>query len=382
MSWSQSRLVDLLGIRYPVVQAPMAGGPSTVDLAVAVSDAGGLGSIAAALLSPDRLRDTIREVRQRTARPFAVNVFAPVPQTTADPGAVEMVQRALALHRQRLGLPESRPTPGPDWTVEDQLAVVADERVAALSFTFGIPRLSGLDGIVVMGTATTAAEAVALEVAGVDAIVAQGAEAGGHRGTFLGSFDDGLVGLIALVPQIVSAVSLPVVAAGGIVDGRGVAAALALGAEGVQLGTAFLFCPESGASTAWRRALRELPTVVTDAYTGRPARGARTAFISELAAGPAPAPYEIQRRLTADFRRIDGYGWYLGGQAAPLARELPAAELIAVLDAETTAALHRPTGDPGSQPRLGGEDPEAHPAVVVSRRVDVVEVTHQTGGEH
>jgi nitronate monooxygenase len=217
---------------------------------------------------------------------------------------------------------------------------VAEERVAALSFTFGIPPLDRLDGIVLLGTATTAEEAVALERAGVDVVVAQGAEAGGHRGTFIGPFEDGLVGLVALVPQVVDAVSVPVVASGGIVDGRGIAAMLALGAAGVQLGTAFLFCPESGASPTWRDALRKLPTVVTDAYTGRPARGARTPFIAELAAGPSPAPYAVQRGLTSDFRRIDGYGWYLGGQAALHARELPTAKLIETLAAETATTLH------------------------------------------
>jgi nitronate monooxygenase len=337
--WPQSGLTELLGIRYPIVQAPMAGGPSTIELAVAVSEAGGLGSIAGASLSPDQLRQAIRAVRERTRRPFAVNVFAPLSPVEVHPNAVEAIRHELARHRERLGLPEPKSPPPPGWTVEDQLAVVAEERVPALSFTFGIPPLNGLDGVVLMGTATTPKEAVALEQVGVDVVVAQGAEAGGHRGTFIGSFEDGLVGLVALVPQVVQAVSAPVVASGGIIDGRGIAAVLALGAEGVQLGTAFLFCPESGASAPWRRALRELPTVVTDAYTGRPARGARTAFIAELAAGPPPAPYEVQRRLTADFRRVEGYGWYLGGQGARLARELPAAELVATLDAEVAAAL-------------------------------------------
>jgi nitronate monooxygenase len=251
------------------------------------------------------------------------------------------VQRELARHRERLGLSEPTPMSPAGWTVEDQLAVIAQAHVAALSFTFGIPSLTGFDDMVVMGTATTTAEAMALEEAGVDVVVLQGAEAGGHRGTFMGSFDDGLVGLVALVPQVVGAVSVPVVAAGGIVDGRGVAAALALGAEGVQLGTAFLFASESGAPAAWRQALRDFPTIVTDAYTGRPARGAATPFVRELAAGPPPAPYEVQRRLTADFRRVDGCGWYLGGQAAPLARQLAAADLVAALDHETVAALHR-----------------------------------------
>jgi nitronate monooxygenase len=248
----------------------------------------------------------------------------------------------LAQHRERHGLSEPDGDPSqPTWTVDDQLAVVAEERVPALSFTFGIPPLEGLENVVLMGTATTVEEAVALDRLGIDVVVAQSAEAGGHRGTFIGSFDDGLVGLVALVPQIVDAVSAPVVAAGGIVDGRGIAAALVLGAEGAQLGTAFLFSAESGASPAWKKALRELPTIVTDAYTGRPARGARTAFVAELAAGPPPAPYEIQRVLTSDFRNLDGYGWYLGGQAAERARELSAAELVATLAAETAAALEQ-----------------------------------------
>jgi nitronate monooxygenase len=340
--WPETRLTELLGVRYPIVQAPMAGGPNTVELAAAVSEAGGLGSLASAMLSPDALREEIWAVRQLTRRPFAVNVFAPLPPSEPDPAAVEAVRRSLDAHRERLALPPRDSVPPPSWTVEDQLAVVVEERVPALSFTFGIPPLDGLDDVVLMGTATTAAEAVELERAGADAVVVQGAEAGGHRGTFLGSFADGLVGLVTLVPQAVDAVEVPVVAAGGIVDGRGIAAALALGATGVQLGTAFLFCPESGAPAAWRHALRDRPTVVSAAYTGRPARGARTPFIEELEAGPPPAPYDIQRGLTGDFRRLDGYGWYLGGQSASRARELPAAELVETLAAETAAALAAP----------------------------------------
>jgi nitronate monooxygenase len=338
--WPESRVTELLGVRYPIVAAPMAGGPSTVELAAAVSEAGGLGSIAGALLSPDDLRATIRRVRELSARPFAVNVFAEPAPGEVSPEAVEAVLRELARHRERLGLPplEADRQP-PSWTVEDQIAVVTEEAVPVLSFTFGIPPLDGLDEVVLMGTATTVDEGIALEAANVDVVVAQSAEAGGHRGTFIGSFEDGLVGLATLVPQLVDAVSIPVVAAGGIMDGRGIAAALALGAEGVQLGTAFLFSPESGAPTAWRAALREQPTFVSDAYTGRPARGARTPFLEELAGGAPPAPYELQRGLTAGFREVDGYGWYLGGQNARLARELPARELVETLAAETAAAL-------------------------------------------
>jgi nitronate monooxygenase len=337
--WPDTRLAELLSVTYPIVQAPMAGGPSTAELAASVSEAGGLGSIAAAVLSPDELRAAIRAVRERTTRPFAVNVFAPLPPVVLDPEAVEIVRRHLAVHCERLGLPEPQPSPPPVWTVDDQVAVAAEERVPVFSFTFGIPPLDGLDGTVLIGTATTPAEAIALERAGVHAVVAQGAEAGGHRGTFLGSFEDGLIGLESLVPQVVDAVSVPVLAAGGIGDGRGIADAHAIGAEGVQLGTAFLFCPESGAPATWRDALRELPTFVTDAYTGRPARGARTPFLAELAAGPPAAPFGVQGSLTGGFRRVDGYGWYLGSAAGRLARELPAGELVALLVSETAAAM-------------------------------------------
>jgi nitronate monooxygenase len=340
MRWATSRLTELLGVRYPIVQAPMAGGPSTLELAVAVSEAGGLGSIAAAMLGPDDLRAAIRTVRRQTGRPFAVNVFAPLASGHVDLDSLTALQASLDDHRRRLGLEPSPPAPpAPAWTVEDQLRVVAEERVPVLSFALGIPPLDAVGDVVLLGTATNRDEAVALERTGVHVVVAQGVEAGGHRSTFIGPFEDGLIGLAALVPELVDAVSLPVVAAGGIGDGRGIAAALNLGAQGVQLGTAFLFSTESGAGTAWRRALREQPTFISDAYTGRPARGARTPFLAELAAGPPPAPYEIQRGLTADFRGVDGCGWYLGGQAARWARELPAAELVAVLVRETETAL-------------------------------------------
>ena len=248
MRWPASRLTELLGIRFPIVQAPMAGGPSTVELAVAVSEAGGLGSIAGAMMSPDELRAAIRAVRERSTRPFAVNVFAPLPPVEPDSEVVQAVQRELAPHRERLGLPEPETSPPPGWTVSDQLAVVAEERVPALSFTFGIPQLDGLGDVVLMGTATTAEEAAGLERAGVHVVVAQGAGGGRAPWDVHRHVRGGARRLAALVPQVVHAVSVPVVASGGIVDGGGIAAALALGAEGVQLGTAFIPCPESGAS--------------------------------------------------------------------------------------------------------------------------------------
>ena len=220
------------------------------------------------------------------------------------------------------------------------MAVVLEERVPVFSFTFGLvdPEPFHDVGIATIGTATTAEEARELELDGVDAVVAQGAEAGGHRGSFLDSFEQGIVPLAELVPQIAGAVSIPVIAAGGMMDGAAIAAALALGAQAVQLGTAFLFCAESAASAAWRQALREHETVVTPAYTGRPARAARTPFLAELIDGPAPLPYPLQAAVLAPFRKRDGYGFYMGGTGAARGREVPAAELVRTLAFETETA--------------------------------------------
>ena len=225
-------------------------------------------------------------------------------------------------------------------------------RVPVLSFTFGVLpfELVKQAGSVVLGTATTVAEAVELERLGVDAIVAQAGEAGGHRGTFLGPFEDAVVGGVALVPRIVDRVSVPVLLAGGIMDGRGIAAALALGAEGVQLGTAFLGCPESGAPEPLRRALRGADdvTVVTRAYSGRQARLVRTQLVDAIeGAAVDPLPYPVQAVVTADVRtaalaadRADLF-LVLSGQAAGALRDLPAAELVETLVRETDAAIRR-----------------------------------------
>jgi len=218
----------------------------------------------------------------------------------------------------------------------EQLAVVQDEHVPVFSFTFGIPPLAGLDALTI-GTATTVAEAVALEEAGVDAIIAQGYEAGGHRGTFLDPVDRSLVGTVALVPQLVDAVSVPVIASGGIMDGRGIAAALTLGAQGVQLGTAFLRCPEADTGPAHREALAG-DTIVTRVLTGRYARAARTPLVDRLeAAGLEPPDYPLPRYLTPESPM-------LAGQGGPLARAMPAGDLVTTLAAETGAALARAAG--------------------------------------
>jgi nitronate monooxygenase len=323
MGWQDTPLTRMLGLRLPIVLAPMAGGPSTPALAAAVSEAGGLGSLAGAALSPEELRVSIRDTRARTDAPFAVNLFAQMP-----PPSHERVAEWAALVGREPDLP-----PLASWSVDDQLAVLAEEKVTVFSFTFGIPPLDRMEATTI-GTATTVEEAVALEQAGVDIVVAQGFEAGGHRGTFLAQPGRSLVGGLALLPQVVDAVSVPVVAAGGIMDGRGIAAALALGAAGAQLGTAFIASSESGANREHRDALKN-ETTITHVFTGRHARGVRTDVVEDLEnATVEPPDFPLPRFLFPE-------PIHLVGQGGPLARALPAGELVATLADETDTALNR-----------------------------------------
>jgi nitronate monooxygenase len=353
MRWPSTELTERLGIRYPIVQAPMAGATSP-ELVAAVSNAGGLGSLGAALLPPDDLRRAIGEIRRRTDRPFNVNLFAWRQPGPPDAAALSAVVAALAPYRARVGLPDDAVLPLPpslEALLEAQLAVVCEESVPVFSFTFGIPPLDKVQatGAVVMGTATTVDEAIALERAGVDVVVAQGAEAGGHRGGFLGPFEASLIGTVALVPQVVDRVRLPVVASGGIMDGRGIAAALALGAQGAQLGTAFLACPESAAHPLHRAALArasDTGTCVTAVYSGRPARALRTTFIRDLEAGGAGSlefPLQYGRTGPIHYAAAEAGDedlmFLLAGQAAGLARPLPAAELVETLAREAETVI-------------------------------------------
>ena len=344
----------LLGTRYPIVQAPMAGGFTTPELVAAVSNAGALGSLGGAVLPPNELRDAIAAIRRLTDRPFAVNLFASLPPPVVDQEAVAAMQAVLEPFRAELGLPEAEAIPpaGPCGLVEALLAAVVEERVPVFSFTFGVPPLDEIRdaGSVVLGTATTVEEAVELERIGVDAVVAQSGEAGGHRGTFLGAFEDAVVGGIGLVPRIVDRVSVPVLLAGGIMDGRGIAAALALGAEGVQLGTAFLGCPESAATPLQRSVLAGSAdsSVVSRAYSGRHARLVRTRLVDAIErSGVDPLPYPLQAMVTADLRAAAIAGdradllLVLAGQGAAAMRELPAAELVEALVRETEDAVRR-----------------------------------------
>ena len=330
-------------------------GATTPELVAAVSNAGGLGGLGGATLDPETLRGAIRRVRELTDKPFAVNLFAPHDRPEPSAETVAAVDGVLAPWRAELGLPNPERTGSlvPPDHYDAQVAVVLEESVPVFSFTFGLPPLAALKeaGTVVLGTVTTPEEAEQLEAAGVDAVVAQGSEAGGHRGTFAGPFEEALVGTLALVPQVVDRVSVPVVAAGGIADGRGIAAALALGAAGAQLGTAFLVCPESGIVDAYREAIlgaSASATVLTRVYTGRHARAVRTGLIADLeASGVEPAPFPAQAMLLWDLRDagtergLSELLFLLAGQAAGLARPLPAGELVEQLATEAAAVLRR-----------------------------------------
>jgi nitronate monooxygenase len=306
--WNENRLTAKLGIDYPIIQGPL-GGLSSQRLTAAVSNFGGLGSFGAHGLTPEAIKDVIAQIRSLTSKPFAMNLWVSMEDEGArksDENAFNRSLAPLAVHIAALGAPRPEYEPYSRIQFEDQARILLDERVPVFSFIYGIPPREILEEcrakrIVTIGTATTPEESAALQDAGVDAIVASGFEAGGHRGSFLRAAEDSLTGTFSLVPQIADMVDVPVIAAGGIADARGVVAALVLGAEAVQMGTAFLSCEESGASPLHRHALREKKaghTALTKGFTGRLARGIHNRLLEELnREGKAILPYPLQRRL-------------------------------------------------------------------------------------
>ncbi len=349
--WPDRRLCRLLGIEHPIIQAPMAGS-ATPALAAAVSNAGGIGSLGCAEMPAGELAKTVADLRARTDRPFNLNFFVhPAPRT--DQAAYARARDRLLPWYRRLGLPEpamaaSPQGPGFD---DERLAAILALKPRVVSFHFGVPDRAAIAtlkqaGIILLSTATTVAEARSLAEAGIDAVIAQGFEAGGHRGSHQPRLPGDGVGTLALVPQVADAVTLPVVAAGGIGDGRGIAAAFALGASGVQIGTGFLSCPEAGTDATRRTMLRaaaETDTMMTDAFSGRAARAVRSDYARDMERTPIalpdfPAMYDLSAPLlqATDPSEVS---FLLYGQAARLNRELPAAELVARYVAEAKIAF-------------------------------------------
>jgi nitronate monooxygenase len=352
--WPNNRFIKLSGIELPIIQAPMAG-LAFSDMVVAVSQAGGLGSLACALLGVEHARKELETIRRRTSRPINANFFCHQPPRDDRARQMNWRRRLDAYYVQlqandNSSIPNSARAPFDDKMCD----LVVELHPEVISFHFGLPDENLLlrirrAGAKILSTATSVDEARWLEDQGCDAIIAQGFEAGGHRGMFLMEDVSRQVGTMALVPQVVDAVKVPVIAAGGIADARGILAAFALGAAAVQIGTAYLHCPEAQTSPLYRQALKDAKdneTAITNVFTGRPARAIANRLMQELgpmsnvvpefplaAATLAPLRAKSEMAGSADFTPF----W--SGQAARLARELPAAELTKQLAAEALAKL-------------------------------------------
>jgi nitronate monooxygenase len=352
MSDPTTRLTELLGVRYPIVLGPF-GGLSSVELTAIVSELGGLGSFGLYGYDADRIRETGAALRAATSAPFALNVWLPLATDAAPaPDAFERAVEVVRAYFDELGAPV--PASPPERflpTFDEQWDAVLEVRPAVASFVFGVPPAHVVEsarerGIRLVGTATTVDEAVALRAGGVDAIVATGLEAGGHRVAFQRPSEHALVGSISLIPQVADAVDVPVIAAGGIADRRGVAAALALGAAGVQVGTAFLHARQSATTDAHRQAMETTAaedTVLTRAMSGRLARGAANRVVREIEDADAIAPFPMQNWLTGRFRaeavkvgRGDLQSLWMG-QSAQLAVHDDARDVFAELLAGVSA---------------------------------------------
>ena len=347
--WPQRRLIELLQIEHPLILAPMAG-LGTVELAASVSAGGGLGSIGCALQHPEAAAKAIHDLKALTDRPINANFFCHRPPRIDLP-LEQAWYRRLSRYYVEMGVAQTvRPAADIAAFGDAMCAVIEDTRPQVVSFHFGLPDAVFLDrikaaGCRIMSSATTVEEALWLEARGVDVVIAQGCEAGGHRATFLGGDPAGAVArqpsTMALVPQVVDAVKVPVVAAGGIADGRGIAAAFALGAAGAQMGTAYLLCPEAATTQMHREALRHSRsdgTLLTNVFTGRPARVVSNRLtaevgpvLNELPDFPLAAGAVASLRAAAEGRGAVDFTPLWSGQAAPLGRAIPARILTVTL---------------------------------------------------
>jgi nitronate monooxygenase len=330
-------------------------GSDNARMVAAASEAGALGSLGGQYRKPDELRAAIREIRSLTDKPFAVNLFALPPLSPPSAAEIEAALQELDSYYSRFGAPKPSVADVQDQiSAEDQLNVLLEESIPVFSFTLGTAAKKWMEafkskGTVVIGTATNVPEARALEEAGVDAICAQGTEAGGHRGTFIGDYNNSMIGLMSLLPQICDAVSIPVIAAGGIMDGRGIASALALGAQAVQMGTAFLTTTECPVHARYKEALTSHEahdTTITRVFSGGAARGITNKFMEEQSDSTL-LPFPFHNAVTRPLRKVANesgeidYTNLWSGQSGKLARTLSTHELIETLVKETNEALSK-----------------------------------------
>lgn len=342
----KNEITRLLSIENPIIQAPMAGGITTSTLVATVSNNGALGMIGAGYMSSIQLQKQIREVKELTSNSFGVNLFVPGKFMHLE-NEVKIANSLLKRYREELNIQEE------DFTLPnmenaflsymEQIQVVIEEKVPICSFTFGVPTADVMEkfkqhNITTIGTATTVTEAISIEQLGMDAVVVQGSEAGGHRGNFISSHEESLIGLMSLIPQVADAIKIPVIAAGGIMDGRGLMAALCLGAKAVQMGTAFLTCEESGAHSLHKEAIihaKDEYTTLTRTFSGKWARGIKNNFIIEMEEYENVIPsFPIQNALTQSIRKASAiqnnkeYMSLWSGQSATLAKNETVEELV------------------------------------------------------
>jgi nitronate monooxygenase len=348
-TWPNTAITEFLSITLPIIQAPMAGGATTPELVAAVANAGGLGSLAAGYMAPEEIKEAIQKIHLLTNKPFAVNLFVPEEQRAVTAEQITQAQKIIEAACVELNWHATTVKPPYAPSFDAQMTILLEEKIPIFSFTFGIPTKDWLtefkaNGILLIGSATTLAEAKQLEAQGVDIIVAQGSEAGGHRGTFIGPAEEALHNILSLIPLLVTNVNIPVIAAGGIMDAKGIIAVLTLGAAGVQMGTAFLSCPEAGIHPQYKEALLTMQhdnTTLTRAFSGKLARGITNKFITRMQSQQKYIlDYPIQNALTSAMRKtaaqqhcIDFMSMW-AGQAAYLSKRLPAAQLIQLLHDE------------------------------------------------
>ncbi len=354
-AWPNTKITELLGITLPIIQAPMAGGATTPELVAAVSNAGGLGSLGAGYMTADEIKTTIKKIKLLTDKPFAVNLFIPE-ENHATAEQIERAREIVQASCPELHFKVDSIKPPYTPAFEEQMDVILKENAPVFSFTFGIPSREWVqtfkeNGITLIGTATSLAEAKQLEENHIDAVVAQGSEAGGHRGTFLGDPEDSLIRISSLISQLVEHSKIPVIAAGGIMNATEIVASLRLDAAAVQMGTAFLCCTESGIHPIYKKLLLNISqdnTILTRAFSGKLARGIINQFITRMKPHEKNIlDYPIQNALTSAMRKEAGkqdnidFMSMWAGQAAYLCKARSAMHFIEELNREVIALLSK-----------------------------------------